>query len=327
MRRLSAVALAFTVASLAALVGCSKDSSSPADLELEAELDVAPSSGTIITDFVCDASGSSLRGRALECRWDWESDGTWDTGWSTELTVEHRYSAGDTIAVTVEVANGDETESATDSVVLDTRHGAVVHDVPVEGPATRVLETDGTYLLTAHWEDDWIRKLDPATGDSMGAIPSPSHWPCGLAWDGTYLWVSDYLGGMRMFKLDPATGDTLLSFPIQYSASPAGLAWDGEYLYEGLSSGGAEGIRKYTTAGAYVGAIGAPRGLPIQGLSYDGLNLWVSAASVDTVYAVDPNDGSVRFCTYVGGLTHDLAVDDEGYIWAVRGGQITRVVP
>ncbi len=91
-----------------------------------------------------------------------------------------------------------------------------------------------------------------------------------------------------MFKLDLATGDTLLSFPIQYSSYPAGLAWDGEYLYEGISSGGAEGIRKYTTAGAYAGAIGTPRGLAIQGLSYDGLNLWVSVASVDTVYAVDP---------------------------------------
>jgi len=327
MRRSSGVALAFVVVSLLALVGCSEDSSSPSDLELTVELDVTPSSGTVITDFDCDASGSSVGKRSLECRWDWESDGTWDTGWSGELAVEHRYSAGDTIVVTVEVASGEDTGTATDVVVLDARHGAVVDDVPVEGPAPRVLGFDGTYLLTAHWEDDWIRKLDPATGDSVGAIPSPSRWPTGVAWDGTHLWVSDYLGGMRMFKLDPATGDTLLSFPIEYSPSPGGLAWDGGYLYEGISGGGAEGIRKYTTAGAYVGAIGTPRGLSIQGLSYDGLNLWVSAAGVDTVYAVDPSDGSVRFCTHVDGLTHDVAVDDEGYIWAIRGGQITRVVP
>jgi len=327
MRRWPAVALAFVAASLVALVGCSKDSSSPSDPELTVELDVTPSSGTIITDFDCDASGSSVGKRSLECRWDWESDGTWDTGWSGELAVEHRYSAGDTIVVTVEVASGEDSDTATDVVVLDVRHGAVVDDVPAGGPAPRVLEFDGTYLLTANWADDWIRKLDPATGDSMGAIPSPSQWPNGIVWDGTYLWVSDYVERMLMFKVDPATGDTLLSFPIQYSSFPAGLAWDGEYLYEGISGGGAEGIRKYTTAGAYVGAIGTPRGQAIQGLSYDGLNLWVSVASVDTMYAVDPSDGSVRFCTHVDGLTHDVAVDDEGYIWAVRGGQITRVVP
>jgi hypothetical protein len=326
MRRSRVFTLALVALSVVVLAGCSKDSS-PADGELSAELDVSPSNGTIITDFVCDAGGSSVSSRALECRWDWESDGTWDTDWSGDLTVEHRFSAGDTIVVSVEVTNGDETDASTDVVILDTRHGAFVHDVPVAGSEPRALEFDGSYLWLCDWNDNLIRKLDPATGDSVGAIPAPSSWPNGIAWDGTNLWVSDYMGGMRMFKVDPATGDTLLSFPIQYSPQAAGVAWDGEYLYEGVSNGGAEGIMKYTPTGTYVGAIESPRGLPVNGLSYDGVNLWVSVADVDTMYAVDPSDGSVRFCTYVDGLTRDVAVDDEGYIWAITESRIVLVVP
>ena len=41
-----------------------------------------------------------------------------------------------------------------------------------------------------------------------------------------------------------------------------------------------------------------PRGTHrVQGLAHDGENLWVAVADVDTLYAVDPTDGSVRFTT------------------------------
>jgi DNA-binding beta-propeller fold protein YncE len=319
VRRLFVLSAVTAAAMLAA--GCSSESSPGG---LEAALEITPGTGTVITDFVCDASGSSVGGRSLECRWDWESDGTWDTDWSTELTVEHRFASGDTITVTVEVRDGDDTDQAADAVLLDTRHGAVVRDLIPSGPAARALGCDGVHLWTANWGDRLIRKLDPATGDTVDTFRGPSQWPCGIAWDGLHLWIVDYLNNMRMFEVDPVTGDTLSSFLVEYSSFPAGAAWHGDLLYEGVYAGR---VNVYTTDGDPAGSFISPRGLTTTGLAHDGVNLWVACGTVDSVYAVDPEDGTVRFSRYVEGLTHDIAVDDEGYLWAARSGQIARIVP
>jgi formylglycine-generating enzyme required for sulfatase activity len=59
-----------------------------------ASFTVIPSVGATITVFEFDASGSSDAQDAvslLQVRWDWENDGTWDTGWSTTKTASHQY--------------------------------------------------------------------------------------------------------------------------------------------------------------------------------------------------------------------------------------------
>jgi len=59
---------------------------------------VTPSAGTINTLFSFDASCSSdPSGESLEYRWDFENDGTWDTGFSSIKTVIHQFSTQDTI--------------------------------------------------------------------------------------------------------------------------------------------------------------------------------------------------------------------------------------
>lgn len=40
-------------------------------------------------------------------RWDWESDGTWDTGWSPDKTVTHTFGDPDHLNVTYELADTD----------------------------------------------------------------------------------------------------------------------------------------------------------------------------------------------------------------------------
>lgn len=111
-----------------------------------ASFTVSPASGTTETDFAFDASASSDAEDAasvLRVRWDWESDGTWDTDYSTAKTAMHRYatagskaakhraastvskvparrpaSAG-TMAATLEVLDSDGmTATKTDSVVV-----------------------------------------------------------------------------------------------------------------------------------------------------------------------------------------------------------------
>lgn len=55
---------------------------------------VLPRTGTTMTEFTVDASSSrddGSPGATLEYRWDWEADGTWDTGWSDAPTARITY--------------------------------------------------------------------------------------------------------------------------------------------------------------------------------------------------------------------------------------------
>jgi peptide/nickel transport system substrate-binding protein len=71
-----------------------------------ASFTVVPTTGDTLTSFEFDASGSSDSEDAvvdLEVRWDYENDGTWDTGWSTEKATDHLFSASATYTVKLEV--------------------------------------------------------------------------------------------------------------------------------------------------------------------------------------------------------------------------------
>ncbi len=323
MKRSMPVALvccALAAVCVPTLTGCSSSSPSGTDTVVEADLVLTPTKGTIITDILFDASGSTSRSRALECRWDFDGDGTWDSSWSPEVSFEARFSDGDTITVVVEVRDGDETDQDEAQFVLDKRHGHIVSDVLVEGTSSRSIGWGDGWIWRPQWSTPAaIYKTDPTTGAIVDTLPAPSLWPCGVAWDGTSLWVSDFLSGaMRMFEVDPVTGDTIKSFPIQYSHSPGGVAWDGEYLYEGICPDEERtpgSINKYTTDGVLVDTIDPPRGTyRVQGIDHDGLFLWVSVADVDSLFAVNPDDGDVVIALPVADLRWGVAVDDEGML-------------
>jgi parallel beta-helix repeat protein len=67
---------------------------------------VTPASGTVSTIFTFDASLSwdpdNLTSE-LRVRWDFNGDGSWDTGWSTDKIVQHSYTLGGEYNVTMEV--------------------------------------------------------------------------------------------------------------------------------------------------------------------------------------------------------------------------------
>ncbi len=67
---------------------------------------IAPSFGSIDTTFTFDASGvNDLEDPAanLQVRWDWESDSVFDTDFSTAKIAKHKFTAGGTMNITVEV--------------------------------------------------------------------------------------------------------------------------------------------------------------------------------------------------------------------------------
>ena len=87
-----------------------------------AHFTVTPPSGDASTDFTFDASGSSDfedSGAALEVRWDWEDDGTWNTSWTTVKTATHTFGTTGTYTVKLEVRDsGGLTNTTTVDVLV-----------------------------------------------------------------------------------------------------------------------------------------------------------------------------------------------------------------
>ena len=71
-----------------------------------AHFNVTPESGDVTTLFTFNASGSSdidEPSSALEVRWDWENDGTWDTNWNIGKVEHQQYSIPGNYTVRLEV--------------------------------------------------------------------------------------------------------------------------------------------------------------------------------------------------------------------------------
>lgn len=92
----------------------------------------SPETGSPISVFTFDASSSTdsedLPG-TLVVRWDWESDGLFDTDFSTNKILEHQYSIPGTYHVTLEVKDSKELgNSVTKSVTVEGHMPEVLTD-------------------------------------------------------------------------------------------------------------------------------------------------------------------------------------------------------
>lgn len=93
-----------------------------------AVIDMDTHSGTTKTVFTFDASGSSDAEDVLadlQVRWDWESDGVWDTGWSTTKTATHTFTTAGNFTVTLEVRDTQGlTATDTEDIFISTANTA-----------------------------------------------------------------------------------------------------------------------------------------------------------------------------------------------------------
>lgn len=81
---------------------------SPANIKPTASFTVDPETGTIDTEFTFDASASSDTEDApelLRARWDWNNDGVYDTGYSTDKIIQHQFSVSGTYVVVLEITD------------------------------------------------------------------------------------------------------------------------------------------------------------------------------------------------------------------------------
>jgi len=105
---------------------------------------------------------------------------------------------------------------------------------PALAGGTTGLEWDGTHLWLATWGQDGhsysqLFKLDPTTLAVLQRFDLPVWWVEDLAWDGRYLWSTDWQFSIG-FAIDPATGDTLHTYATP-GPRPVGMAWDGTHLW------------------------------------------------------------------------------------------------
>src|SRR5258706_10419729 len=144
--------------------------SAASNLPPSACFSVDRASGTVKTVFQVNASCSTddkTQASKLKIRWDWESDGTWDTTYTTTKTASHFYvsEGGKTITLQVQDTQG-----------LEGTRTSVVSIVP---PAT----TRGVVGVSATEPDIDVNPLDPTNivyrpitpnNLSSGTIPFPS---------------------------------------------------------------------------------------------------------------------------------------------------------
>jgi DNA-binding beta-propeller fold protein YncE len=190
----------------------------------------------------------------------------------------------------------------------------------------RDLAYDGAYLWAANSGDDnsslgpKIYKLDPDSGTVIDSFPGVSGYPCGLAWDGYYLWHSVYLSN-TIYQLDPFSMAIISSFPAPTQMT-FGLAWDGTFLYA------VRGNEPYISiiepdSGMVVDSIHAnyssPNVRPF-GLVYlrrGGTQIWTSDGNYGSNYINAWNFGSSSWfdqwaatpATYPCGLAHDSVTE------------------
>lgn len=123
----------------------------PPNRPLIAAFTVFPSTGYVNTVFSVDASSSSDAEddlSVLEVRWDWESDGVWDTSWTVVKTDTHQYSVEGTHSIKLEVRD---TLGLVDST---TRQVTVVpDDVPPVADAGPEQTVDAGILVTFDGSD------------------------------------------------------------------------------------------------------------------------------------------------------------------------------
>ena len=128
--------------------------------------------GNGTSEFAVDAGSSSDPEDApavLEVRWDWDSDGVWDTGWSTTKTASHMYGLAGVYVITVEVRDaGGLSDQAMATVTVDT------------APPVTTLSITGTASL-AGWYRSAVNVTLTATDDRVGADRT-SYRVDGSAW-------------------------------------------------------------------------------------------------------------------------------------------------
>lgn len=207
------------------------------------------------------------------------------------------------------------------------------------------LTWDGSSFWAVSHNGAYIYQLNPITFSILKSFraPGPNLYessPKGLAYDGRFLWLSDYdysADTWALFQIDPQSGAVVKSFPFPFQLE--GVTWDGCYLWV---SGIYNIIYKVDpNDGKVLSAITVYGLYFAEGdLAFDGTYVWMSRNFGQRLYKIDigykPNnlpsanagaDQTVELQTCIGAtitLDGTGSYNPEGeasdYIWTWHGG-------
>jgi PKD repeat protein len=134
----------------------------PVNAAPTASFTVNPSAGSTATTFAFNAGTSQDNETAvgaLQVRWDWNGDGTYDTAWSINKTATHTYPAVGTYAATVQVRDaGGLTDTASRTIVVSATNIAPTASFIVS-PSSGTTQTTFNFNASA--------SSDPDAGDTL----------------------------------------------------------------------------------------------------------------------------------------------------------------
>jgi len=165
MRKLDCALLILLIAA------CSKERSPPM-----ARLTASPSSGTVKTVFAFDGSLSEDPDgmpQLLECRWDFEGDGTWDTGFRKGLISARQYPVAGQYNPTIQIRDPQGLVSTASQTIT------------IENPKTFTDPRDGkTYPIAQFGNLWWMGRnldygitIDPSVNSTDNGIVEKYRYP------------------------------------------------------------------------------------------------------------------------------------------------------
>ena len=129
----------------------------------------------------------------LQVRWDWEGDGTYDTGYSSTKTSTHQFTTEGNYTVRLEVKDSEELTATTDKqiVVVEVGYGTVTD---IEGNVYKTLKIGGQF-----WMVENLKVTKYRNGDLIPHITDNTEW--GSLKSGAYCYYDNDINNYNTYGL------------------------------------------------------------------------------------------------------------------------------